>query len=256
MKTQPLLGAALAAALACSTGFAADDAKYSLTAGFDYTTGSYGESQDTTITQIPVTGKYESGPWTFGLTIPWIQVDGPGNVTRDMGRFRGRTTTGTRTQSGIGDIIASTTYNLFSTADGRALDLTGKIKFGTADETKGLGTGENDLYVQVDAYRTIDRFAPFATLGYRFLGDPPRIDLRDVFYASIGGGYKLDDIRSVGLMWYGQEKSTSSGSPQSEVTGFYTHKLSREWKAQLYGLLGLADGSPDMGLGATVTCSF
>ena len=30
------------------------------------------------------------------------------------------------------------------------IDLTGKVKFGTADENKGLGTGENDYAVQAD----------------------------------------------------------------------------------------------------------
>ncbi len=249
------------AALATRGACAADDDKLSLTTGFDYSTGSYGESQDTTITYIPVTGKYETGPWTFGLTVPWIDVNGPGDVVRDIGpvRANGRrltSNTATRDESGLGDIIAAATYNAFSSPDGRALDLTAKYKFGTADRDKGLGTGEDDIYLEVDAYRTIDRFTPFVTLGYKILGSPPGIPLNNVFFAQFGGSYKLDDIRSVGLMWFGQQAVVDGGPPMSEVTAFYTQKLSPLWKAQLYGVLGLADGSPDYGIGAMVTRSF
>jgi hypothetical protein len=244
---------------ACPLGAQAagpDEGQFSFTTGFDYSVGSYGQSRDTTITYIPVTGKYEIDRWTFGLTIPYIEIEGLGNVTRDIGRFKSTTSTATRTESGIGDIVGSATYNLFSSRDGRALDLTGKLKLGTADENKGLGTGENDLYVQVDAYQTVDHLTPFATLGYKFLGSPPGANLHNVFYASFGGSYKLTPEQSVGLMWFGQQKASDAGAVQSEITAFFNQRLSREWKAQLYGLLGLADGSPDFGVGAMVTRSF
>lgn len=233
-----------------------DDGHFSLTTGFDYSSGSYGESSDTTTTYIPVTGKYETGDWIFGLTIPYIEVEGSGNVVRDVGRFKARTGTRTRTESGLGDVVASATYNVFNSTDGRALDLTGKLKLGTADENKGLGTGENDLYVQADAYRAIDRFTPFGTIGYKWLGDPSGVNLRNVFFASFGSSYKIDDARSVGLMWFGQQKTSSAGATQSEITAFLVQRLSAAWKGQLYGVLGLADGSPDYGIGAMVTRSF
>ena len=252
-----ILALAIAAAIITPIAQAAGDGKWSLTTGLDYSTGSYGESQDTTITYIPFTGKYATGPWTFGLTIPWIEVEGPGNVVRDLGRLRGTTTSsGTRTESGLGDIIAAATYNLLTTVDGRALDVTGKFKAGTADRNTGLGTGEDDLYVQLDGYRTIDRFTPFATMGYKFLGSPPGVSLNNVFFAVVGSSYKLDDIRSMGLMWFVQQKASDNGSPSSEVTAFYTQKLAPQWKGQLYGVMGFADGSPDLGIGAMVTRSF
>ena len=39
------------------------------------------------------------------------------------------------------------------------MDLTGKVKFGTADDTKGLGTGKNDYAcVQLDGFWTVSPF--------------------------------------------------------------------------------------------------
>ena len=43
---------------------------------------------------------------------------------------------------------------------------------------------------------------------------------------------------------------------QREVMAFWTRKLDRTWKAQLYGLVGLSDGSPDWGFGASAAYAF
>lgn len=228
---------------------AADDTGTSLSAGIERTRGDYGQGEDTTITYVPFTAKVGNRPWQFGLTVPWIRVEGPGNVTRDAGRFRGGGG-GSRTEEGLGDVIAFATRALGTMADGTAFDLTGKFKFGTASAGRGLGTGENDLHVQLDAYRSAGEFTPFVTVGYKILGDPAGIDLRNVFYASLGASRRLDEARSAGLMWHGQQKTTDGGAAQSEVTAFYTRRFGGQWKAQFYGLVGLADGSPDFGAGA------
>lgn len=243
MRRLALLLAALPLA-----ALAAEDSGSSLSVGIERTTGDYGQGADTTITYVPVTAKLGGRPWQFGLTVPWIRVEGPGNVTRDTGRFRGGG--GTRTESGLGDVIAFATRALGMTADGTAFDLTGKFKFGTASAGKGLGTGENDFHAQLDAYRSTGEFTPFATLGYKILGDPAGIDLDNVFYASIGAARRLDEARSAGLMWTGQQKAAAGGAAQSEVTAFYSRRFGGVWKAQFYGLVGLADGSPDFGAGA------
>jgi hypothetical protein len=57
-------------------------------------------------------------------------------------------------------------------------------------------------------------------------------------------------------MWYGQQRTTARGSAQSEITGFYSRRLDTDWRGQAYGLLGLSDGSPDYGIGLTVSRIF
>lgn len=253
------LGLVLASA---ATVRAADDVKPGaepisrrFSAGMEVTRGDYGLSEDTTIIYIPLSYRLTSGPWQFGATVPWISVDGPGNVVRDLGRIGGGGGA-SRSESGLGDIILQATRSLATAAGGAALDLTGKLKLGTASRSDGLGTGEEDFHVQLDVYGRAGEFTPFATLGYKFLGDPPGVDLRDVLYVDLGATRRIDERRSAGLLWHGQERTTAAGKPQSELNGYYLVRLDASWKAQLYGIVGLADGSPDFGAGAFLIRNF
>jgi hypothetical protein len=256
------LCAALAFTFACAEACAVDG-QFSLSTGFDYSSGDYGGSTSTDILSVPVIGKYETGPWTYKLTVPYIEVTGPGNVVPGVGRAnavkgkKGAAVSGTSTESGLGDVTGAVTYNLFAgSASEPAIDLTGKIKLGTADLDKGLGTGENDYSAQVDAYQTFGQITGFATLGYSILGSSSAIPLDNVFYVTLGAGYKFDDRLSGGLMLDLRQAASSFSGPRRELTGYVNYKLDREWKVQAYLLQGFADGSPDYGFGALVTRMF
>jgi len=67
-----------------------------------------------------------------------------------------------------------------------------KIKFPTADEDRGLGTGEFDETIGVDlSKQLLERMSGFLTLAYTFIGDPPGTNLRDSFAGSIGAAYAV-----------------------------------------------------------------
>jgi outer membrane putative beta-barrel porin/alpha-amylase len=256
------LCAILVFTFACSGTWAADG-QLSLSTGFDYSSGDYGGSTSTDILQVPVIGKYESGPWTYKLTVPYIEVTGPGNVVPGIGRTsavqgkKGAPVSGTSTESGLGDITGAVTYNLFAgSASEPAIDLTGKIKLGTADRDKGLGTGENDYSAQIDAYQTFGHVTGFGTLGYSILGSSSAIPLDNVFYVTIGASYKFDDRLSGGAMLDLRQAASSTSGERRELTGFVNYKVDKVWKVQGYVLQGFADGSPDLGIGAQVTRVF
>jgi hypothetical protein len=221
--------------------------------GFDYTSGKYGTSEKTEILYVPLTGKYEMGPWTFRAVLPYIRVTGPGNVVGvgdDRVTLPGGSTT-RRTDSGLGDIVTSAFYNVMN--EGRApfgLDIGAKVKFGTADRDKGLGTGENDYSIQADAFKPFGATTAFASLGYRWYGDPPGVALRNVVYGSAGATHKLSDNTSFGAAYDWRPKVSDNGGQISEATAFVTQRLSRAWKLQLYGVKGFSTGSPDYGAGA------
>lgn len=248
----------LAAVLAAGVGTCAHAAgNFSLTSGFDYSTGKYGGSTSTDILYIPIIGKYSTGPWMFQLTVPYVRITGPGNVVRDLGVLRQTTTTTRTTESGLGDVVAAATYNLYAgTTDATIVDLTGKVKFGTADETKGLGTGKNDYALQVDGYKGFGAFTAFGSVGYKVLGSPAGYSLNNVFYGSLGGAYKFDERNSGGVIIDLRQKASTSGSPQRDLTAYISHKIDETWKAQAYVVKGFADGSPDWGLGAMVSYAF
>ena len=243
--------------------WADDDGKFSLTSGFDYSSGSYGTSTTTDITSIPLIGKYEADLWSLSLTVPYVSISGNGTVVPGIGEIHGKgkgksgvgTTTTTRrtTESGLGDIVAAGTYNLFAGSENApVIDFTGKVKFGTADENKGLGTGENDYSGQFDLYKSFGNFTALGTVGYKVYGDNSSAPLDNVFFGSVGGTYKLSQSASAGLIYDYRPAIVSHGSDLSEMTAFVNYKLTKNWKAQGYLVKGFADGSPEYGVGALV----
>jgi len=250
MKKLSLVVAALLSPLVSNFAFA--DNNLTLKTGFDYTTGKYGTNDTTEITSIPFIANYETGNWAFRATLPYVRITGTDNVIAGVGAVR-RTSTTTRTDSGLGDLTTSATYSYFGDlASQYGIDFTGKIKFGTADSDKGLGTGENDYWIMVDPYKKVGKITYFGGVGYGILGDSSTLKLKNVVSANAGLVYKLDQKASVGAVFDYRTKSTDNGFSQRELTGFYSRKLTDQYKLQAYVLTGFSDGSPDWGAGVNV----
>jgi hypothetical protein len=229
--------------------------------GFDYTSGKYGAVDDTEILYVPFTIKYEGATSLFRITVPFLSIKAPvgGDIIAigpDGQPIREGTGEKT-TDSGMGDVVTAYTYYLYESSASRTfIDLTGKIKFGTADETKGLGTGENDYSAQLDLYKTVGSLTGLLTGGYRVYGDPPGVDFDNVFYASIGGVFKQSPATSIGVIYDFRQKIQTVGDPLSELTAYVAHKSGKDTKFQWYVLTGFTDASPDWGLGFTFNVVF
>jgi hypothetical protein len=251
-----VLAVAIAAAAPCAA-FAADGL-LTINAGVDYTSGNYGQSETTNVLALSLGAKYEIGRWTYKASLPWLRISGPSNVVGVgsdsvvLPGFAGER----RSVSGMGDVVAAASYNLLGSGAPLILDVGGKIKFGTADEGRGLGTGKNDYSLQADVFKPLGDLTPFATLGYRWYGDPAGIDLRNAFYASLGAAYRESALTTVGVAYDFRQSIVAGGAQVRELTGFLSHRLDREWKVQLYLLKGFADASPDAGAGAVLGYSF
>ena len=242
---------------------AADSGELSLGVGFNYSSGEYGTSTTTEILSIPIIARYDHGPWIFKLTIPYLSISGGTSVVPGIGRVsssnpkRRGDGASEATATGLGDIVASATYTTFyNSATTFGVDVTGRVKLGTADRDQGLGTGANDYSMQVDLYKTYDRVTYFGGIGYTELGSSPYIQLNSVLNATAGASYKLDERNSAGLSVDTRERASPSGSPQRELTAFWTQKIDSTWKMQAYVLKGFANGSPDWGVGASVAHAF
>ena len=245
--------AATAISLALCAGNAAGaDGELSLGVGFNYSEGDYGTSETTTITSIPVTARYEIDRWILKLTVPWIRISGDTTVIPGAGRVR-TAAAQSRSASGLGDIVGSATYTAyFDKAARLGVDVTAKVKLPTADETQGLGTGETDVSLLVEPFKTFDRWTVFGSVGYNMLGAP----LEDVLSASVGGSYKLNDRDTAGVVYDWRDKVSATSSNISEFTAFWSRRLDRQWKGQVYVLKGFSNGSPDWGVGASAAYAF
>ncbi|MET4569159.1 transporter [Rhodanobacter soli] len=251
-----------------------DSGRFSLSAGADYSSGKYGTDTTTDIWSVPVAAAYQTDRWTFKLTVPYINISGAGNVIPGVGKVnngnpkgRGRGNGGGTTPapgtaasgsaSGLGDITASAGYELFGSADRTfGLDLTGKVKFGTADENKGLGTGKNDYGLSLDTYKVSGDWTAFGGVGWMKYGSSQYIQLKNGFNANIGADYKLGASDNIGAYYYYRERIADTGASQSELTGYWNHKFNDSLRVQAYALAGFADGSPDYGAGASLKYSF
>jgi hypothetical protein len=243
---------AAAALVLCAGTASAAEGELSLGIGFNYSVGDYGSGTDTEIVSVPVTARYETERWVLKLAVPYISVSGDVTVVPGVGRV-GTAATQTRTDSGPGDIVASATYAAyFDRAARLGVDVTGKVKLATAEESRGLGTGETDISLLVEPYKTFDRTTMFGSLGYHMLGAP----LEDVMSWSAGVTYRLNDRDSVGAAYDWREKVSSGAGDLSEVTLFWTRRLDRQWKLQAYVLKGFSNGSPDVGVGASIAYAF
>jgi hypothetical protein len=226
-----------------------------LGAGLHYSSGDYGTGSTTRITALAATARYETGPWVYRATLPYLRIDGESAVIPGVGAVRGGSSR--RTESGLGDLVLGATYAAYyDPATTLGLDLTAKLKLATADEAKGLGTGEHDMVFLAEFYRTFERLTGFGGIGYHILGDAPGQPLDNVWSASVGATYKLDERDSAGLSLDGRQRVVPGGARQRELTGFFMRKLDRWWKAQAYALIGLADGSPDWGFGLSAARPF
>lgn len=236
--------------------------------GADYSSGDYGTDTTTTILSVPVTAKYTTGAWSFKASLPWMRVEGDPNVVPGLGsvtnlnpRGRGRGAGGgtpspveSGTESGIGDLRLAATYSI-DTGGPLGVDLTANAKVATADEDKGLGTGANDYGAAVDLYRDFDGTLLFGGVGYTALGDSDFIDVDSVLNANAGASWKVG-TGSLGAMYDWRAAASDDADDRSELTGFYSFPAGERTKMQVFAVKGLSDGSPDWGLGLSLSTGF
>ncbi len=207
-RRRPLFGTVFLIAILAAGAAHAQDSTIKLGVGTNYSTGDYGTGADVDIFSVPFTAKFETGRWSYGLTVPYISITSEGDVVGGtdkpvVTKKKKSTGAGNRTtESGLGDIVALAGYALMTGGNDRPfVDLIGKIKFPTASESKGLGTGAFDYTAQLDLSQTFAKVTPFATLGYRISGDPDGVDLDNIFIASFGAGYAYSDRSASDWPW-------------------------------------------------------
>jgi Putative MetA-pathway of phenol degradation len=263
---------------------------FSASLGGDYSTGKYGSNSSTNVFYMPFQANYETGAFTYRLTVPWIRVTGDGNIVpgglggsggvssgsagtfgcatdnrkgaskpEDNGPCAGVSTTTTTTvtttnrttESGLGDIVAAITYNLINGGDsGFVVDLTGRIKFPTASESRGLGSGKADYAAQLNVDKNFAGGAYLsAGLGYRVLGEPSGITYDNVTYGSLGGGYKFSKDTSVGVSYDWATAAVDGATRPQEVSIYASHFINDNYKISGVIYAGLSNANPDVGGG-------
>ena len=233
------------------------DQQLKLNIGAEYTTGDYGGTDTVKEWYLPVTLRYSSESWVYRITVPYLHVTAPsggeliGYDPNGIPIYSG--TTGQETEEGLGDIIASIKYaGIYKNLQlGLLMDVTAKVKLGTANEDKALGTGENDYSAGIDFIKRDKPYSILFGLLYTWRGDSPDLDIRDTYSAYIGVVRDMTDKLDLGMVYaYGRSAFTEQDDLQ-ELDLDISYRFTPKTSIRLYGIIGLSEGSPDLGAGLT-----
>lgn len=233
---------------------ASSSGNFQVSVGTEFATGEYGGDRSVDELYVPVTGWYRTDRISLRLTVPYLRVDGPaGTIIEGPG---GQPIPGDGpdvTESGLGDVVLGMTlYDAWNNRNGDlALDLGGSVKLGTADEDKGLGTGQTDFTLQADLLKFLPGFTAIGTVGYVFRGDPDAFTLDDGMIASVGGFSNAGSGgMQVGAFLDYRQASYEFNDDRLEALGMLGWRM-KGWGAFLTASVGLSDSAPDWSLGLT-----
>lgn len=228
---------------------------YTFSTGVEYTIGKYGTSLDTTMLQVPFKLEYSTEQYALSVIVPYNQISGSEDVifngTTKSPMFSTTTISNvTHTDSGLGDITLSGTYQLQKEIKTRPwIAITGILKLGTADENKRLGTGENDYAVQLElAKKAIHGF-----IGYQLIGDTPTINYNDVTYGAVGITIPAGKNWTTVTEYYTEQASVSGVDNVKELSFSMSKTLKDKRRFGWYLIKGFTDSSPEWGAGVTLS---
>lgn len=154
--------------------------------------------------------------------------------------------------SGLGDLRLAAAVRLTGGGSHQhRIDLGFSVKLPTADEDEGLGTGEADCRASLSGEYRFWSLTLFGGAGYNRLGDPPGVELDDVFDAYIGvESVPLGD-RVLISGWIEGHPEIEAGVGDRVALGVGLRTLGKV-RFELLGTLGLTRGAEDFAVSAGV----
>ena len=229
--------------------------------GFDYMTDSSTPGQEITQRDIPLSFAYENGATLFEISIPFIERSAPsGKVAKSHHHESRRSTSATTpivSNQGLGDLTSSLQYSWFNEESTPfSLSSKGEVKLATADVAVGLGTGENDYFVEMLASKSLGKFNASVGLGYAIIGSPGEVEVNDqrktlnfnnIFYSSVTGSYQLNKNLNLGLNFDFGEASETGGYEQRDVSTFVEFKFQNKQTLHFHVIKSITQGISSWG---------
>jgi hypothetical protein len=232
---------------------APSDTSVSLSSGLDYSSGKYGGTRGTDIMVALSDVTLKTGDFQFTAAMPFLTITGPAFLVVGAGGVpvvvnSGKTAD--KERQGWGDLNLSSTYSVPSEVTGDfQVDLTGRIKLATGEQSKGLSSGETDFGFAVDVSRQIGDWAPFVSFGYRVPGTPTAYSLVSAPSFSLGTSYQLGEhfLAIVSYDFDGTISSTLADSQQ--LFGSISWVATESLTFTTYGEYGVSSGAHKGGAG-------
>ncbi|MFA6434986.1 MAG: transporter [Elusimicrobiales bacterium] len=260
LKLRRTLAIAIACAAFPSTAVRAEDWKFSSSVNYD--TGKYGTSDRTNSIYVPFTLKRYYGGADLSVTAPYLRQSSTGQIVWVGGTpvrtARGKATTATSEQSGLGDITVRGTCPLKrNKSKSFDLALAGRIKLPTASKNKGLGTGEFDEGAGLEfSKEVIPGWTMLADGYYTLIGDPPGANFNDQVSLDLGFYRPLRENLSLTVLFETQSAIVDGNAAPRSISGTLSYSVPEGTQFSSGLTLGMSDGSPDIGISAGFSRKF
>ncbi|MFT3870453.1 MAG: hypothetical protein QM715_18545 [Nibricoccus sp.] len=227
-----------------------EKSSFKIDTGFVFARGSYGLATDTDVFLALVNPTYETAAWRVEGSLPYVRLKGPATVVGNTGNASAM-----HSASGVGDAALGLTRKFAASTDGWSSSLGAKVKFPTADEQKGLGTGKMDTTVQIDVFKAGGTVTPFANIGYQFLGHSEAYPMKSGPLATVGMTTKISS-NVIGLAGNWRARMIEGSDHALEAMAFLQHPFNEKSRIQLFVLHGFTDASPNLAAGLMLGFTF
>jgi len=238
-SSAPVVHIVIALLLSLLTSFSAkaENARSYVEVSAGYMTGDFGTPTKSNLNYLSSTIGYIAPDYDVSVTVPYLS-------------FTSKTGSQSQTESGVGDMILRFGRVLVHEgAGGLSLDGALSVKIPTADEMKGLGTGETDYGAFLGLRQRLGGFKVSFHGGYIKVGDPPHVNYNDIYLYGIGisGIFGFTELYTN----YEGRQATVPGAknPQEIYIGFF-HVLNTDYAIKGSAFTGLNNGGPDLGFNA------
>lgn len=196
-----------------------------------YSQGDFNTGQKSELSQLQMTYGQVMGDYDYSITLPYLFLsDSFGD------------------ESGLGDITLRAGMTLSGnnfTADNVYASMS--IKLPTADETKGLGTGETDVGGFLSYTHNFSILSLTLMGGYVVTGDSQVQSYEDIFVYGVG-------VSKMIAPWYvytsmdGRQQTVDTGDDPLELSGGFFYQIKAGRFVKLDAFVGLSNSSPDTGI--------
>jgi hypothetical protein len=259
-----VFGMSMIAMMVLNTTAQSADGRWFFSTGVDYSSGDYGETSDTTIVTVPFTAGYVAQRWSAMLTVPIVNIQGPGTIVPGglgngglVGGLLGSTPTSAASGSGVdttglGDVSLTASATPYISEGGTQLMVISRIRAATGDVDDALGTGEWAASLSGGFRHPLGQRANvYGSVGYERAFESGSSGIIGALGAE---SYVADRVQLGAVLNYAQ--ATSDLQRDGAQAGAYvSYDVSQSTRFQAYGAAGLSDTSPDVAAGLRMVFS-
>lgn len=246
----------LAQAVGDAASAPASSVRHTSSLAWYYSRGDYRELTPTRVRYLPFSHEVAINNWRFKTTVPWLEVDGPGNILVNLGSVgQPAYVRDSAAVSGRGDVLVSATYELPMWSQGAPfVDVGVEVKVPTAETSKGLGTGKVDVGAQLDLYQMLGQTTTFVTLSYRYRRSSPYFEqLHNSWALSLGGSRAIHDTLQAGLIYDYRQAVSEFTEATHELLPYVSWSPDARWSLMVYFSRGFSHDSPDRAIGTQLS---